>query len=155
MENNIRNQICTLLESLGGSPFRFNNAMFNNYIAWSDMDINDVKYILDRTKYCGICQYALIPFFVKYIGVDLRPLCLKIGKKNKWDITKIEHSFASFPEKFTSIHSSSITDYPNYQVSRPYCLNIRKRLLLGEEVQAVEKLRISDKGEWLYFEEPL
>jgi hypothetical protein len=150
MKEKINDKICNWLKTFGGSPSRFTNVMFNNYEEWKILELNDIKYILENTKYCGICQYAFIPFFIKYVGVDLRPLYLTMGKENCWDKKKIEQNLTAFPKDFISIHSSSIDDYYNYQVSRPYCLEIRKKLI-HNGIKSINKLKITDKNEWLHF----
>ena len=46
-KENLVKIICRWARTLGGSPFRFNTAMFHNYELWKELDINDLKGILE------------------------------------------------------------------------------------------------------------
>ncbi len=51
MKEKINDKICNWLKTFGGSPSRFTNVMFNNYEEWKILELNDIKYILENTKY--------------------------------------------------------------------------------------------------------
>ena len=100
-------------------------------------------------------MYALIPFFIKYIGVDIRPFCIELQEKNVWDRKKMRDALYGYPlegyPSYDSTHSSSIRDYENYYIARPFCLMIRKRLI-DHGLKPVEKIEIIDTGEWIIFD---
>lgn len=150
MKKNVVKKICEWLRAFGGSPFRFNRKMFNNYKYWQELDFLDLKEILEETKYCSICQYALVPFFVKYAGIDIRTLYLEMASSNNWDSIIVKKNIEIFPEEITTIHSSTIEDQPDYFLMKEYCKPMRERFL-KKGLKDINKLKILNKDEWVFF----
>ena len=113
MSKNIK-QINNWLAKYGGSPWRFNLIMLEQFDEWRNLKYEEIFELVAISKDCISCHYSLVPFFVKYLGIDIRNIYLEVANSNDWDISYLAKVLSIFPEKFTVMHNEATLEKLGY-----------------------------------------
>lgn len=97
-----------LLLKFGGSPWRFNIAMLTNFHKWNNISISDLFALLVELRNDLMCNYSLIPFFVRYTKVDIRFLYEYIQRETDWSNENFQKLSSIFPNEFSFSEESSL-----------------------------------------------
>lgn len=138
------NRIKKWLEKYGGSPWRFNQIMFEQFDSWRELKYEDIFELVAISKDCIICHYSLVPFFVKYIGIDIRNIYLDVANVEGWDSAYLSKVLSIFPKKFSSIHEEGTLDKLGYAHLKDDLRKIRQDFLANGAV-GISQLTIKGK----------
>lgn len=138
---NLTTQIVEWLHRYGGSPWRFNIKMLTSINSWKAIDYDNLFEIILQSKGCSICHYSLVPFFVKYLGLDIRGVYKDAVEKKKFSIEEYNYMLSMFPSKFSAISSESLLENIGYTDLKPILFEIRKRLS-QQNVTIIESIEI-------------
>jgi hypothetical protein len=138
---NSTNQIVVWLHRYGGSPWRFNIKMLTCINVWKLIDYDYLFETVVESKGCSICHYSLVPFFVKYLGLDIRCVYKDAVEKNKFSIEEYNFMLAMFPSQFSVINSESLLENIGFTDLKPTLLEIRKRLS-HQNITMIESIEV-------------
>jgi hypothetical protein len=128
MNRNI-NIINQWLIKYGGSPWRFNIVMLDNFDLWKNLNYDDVKELVSITKDCIICHYSLIPFLARYVGIDIRCIYNEVAKIDSWDLKHKEKIFMMFPKEINILNNKSTLKSLGYIHLKEDLSRIRKKFI--------------------------
>lgn len=123
----------------GESSQAFKIFMFSNYVKWKDINLEELRSLLELIKLKELSLYAFIPFWYRFMGVDTYKLYEKMNEF-EWiddECFKIIKSFDTFP-KDLSLSDMLLLDRHNLSLAS--FIEIRLRLLTQgiERVNKVE-----------------
>lgn len=128
MSKNIK-QINKLLENYGGSPWRFNQIMLEKFDAWRNLKYEEIFDLISISRDCIICHYSLVPFFVKYLGLDIRNIYKEVADANDWNPVYLAKVLSMFPEKFINMHEEGTLKNLGYLYLKNDLRKIRKEFM--------------------------
>ena len=138
---NFTHKIEEWLHKYGGSPWRFNLKMLSCIDEWNQINYNNLLEIIIKSKGCSICHYSLVPFFIKYLGVDIRCIYKNAVEIQELPQEEYDYMLSMFPLKFKTINSESLLENIGFQELKPVLFKIRKRLI-QQEITNIESLEV-------------
>ena len=107
---------------------------------------------MNEIKYNGLALYTFLPFFYKFIGIDLYTYYKQISESKNWDKDKIDMIIADFKLYPNEFYGGEIEiDLKEYNLILKLFSQIRSNLIRQGAV-GVEKVHHLGKG-WLYFKD--
>jgi hypothetical protein len=128
MKKNVA-QINQWLNKYGGSPWRFNNVMLENFDVWKNLDYKDIIKLISVSRDCIICHYSLVPFFAKYVAIDIRSTYKEVANIDDWNLDYLEKILSMFPEKLNFMHKEATLSSLGYTHLKGALKRMRYRLL--------------------------
>lgn len=117
-----------MLQKYSGSPWRFNEAMLRSVNKWEKLSKEELYDLIADNRDSLAYHYSLVPFFAKYVGVDIRCIYYEVERDTEWESDDYKKLMSIFPESF-NIHSSSTLDALGHEKQKPALEQIRIRLI--------------------------
>ena len=146
MSENISIKVVKWLKLYGGSPWRFTEMMMHNLDIWKDLEIENVYEIIRLSKGCSICFYSFVPFFVKYLGIDLRSVIKKVAASEKWEPIYVNEVLQMFPDEFKEMHKETTLEKMGFVHLKSDLKRIRDKFK-RDDVVKIKMLNIVGYGE--------